>query len=144
MRLFTALFFSIVTALGLPAAAGTVSHGFNVTVDLNGAGGVKVDARAQEAIALGGGGHSVTVANALVLGRFPSRALRMQLEIVDPAVKSVEVLGLGAPVHLERGPRSVLVPSEGADGPVTLSYVVHYADGGGQPARVPLRATIVP
>ncbi|HET9470032.1 MAG TPA: hypothetical protein VFO24_02945, partial [Usitatibacter sp.] len=79
MPRFTAFLPAIVAALGLPAAAASVSHGFNVTVDLNGASGVKLDARPQP-MAVAAGPRSVTVANALVLRRFHARALRLRLE----------------------------------------------------------------
>lgn len=144
MRRFTALLPSTLAALCLPAAAGNVSRGFNVTVDLNGGSGVRLEAPAAAPIAPTAAGNSVTVANALVIRTYRARALRLRLEIVDPAVKSVEVLGFGKPVHVEGGAASVLVRSEGADGLRTLSYVVHYGKDARQRARVPLLATIVP
>jgi hypothetical protein len=126
------------------AGAGTVNQGFHVTVDLNRARAARLEAPAIAVAALAARPYSIAVRNALVVPTFPTQALRLKLEIVDPAVASAEILGLGKPVHVEGGGASVLVPSDATGGTRTLSYVLHYAHDERPHRRVPLRATLVP
>jgi hypothetical protein len=144
MRAAIALPAAILAVLSGSALAGSVAQGFHVRVDLNASTGVRLEAPATAAIVPAADPHSVTVPSALVIRTSRTHALRIRLEVVDPAVKSIEVLGLGKPVHVERGPTSVLVPPEGKDGTRTLSYVVSYGKDGRSRRGVPLLATVIP
>lgn len=142
MQPAAALLAALLAAPCASAAAASVAQGFHVRVDLNASTGMRLEAAPAAATVPATG--PVTVPNALVIRTFRAHALRLRLEVVDPAVKSVDVLGLGKPVHIEHGGKSVLVPSAGKDGTRTLSYVVSYVGDGRARGSVPLLATVMP
>lgn len=137
-----AVFASTFALLSSPAWAGSVSHGFSVRVKPPGAS-VAIEAHPKSAAATDEG-RSLSVRDALVIRPGLAHGLRIRFEIVDPAVSSVDVLGLGKPLHVEHDAAAVVA---GPDDSATrrLSYVVHYGDSSRTPRRsVPLRVTLLP
>ena len=127
--------------LSSPGWAGSVSHGLTVRVKL--AARIAIEARPKSAAATDAG-RALSVRNALVIRPGQAHGLRIRFEIMDPAVSSVEVLGLGKPLRVARdAPAVVAGPEDSA--PRSLSYVVHYGDSGETPrGSVPIRVTLLP
>ncbi len=132
-------------ALSRAAGAGSVQRGFRVGVELN-APPVQVAAPAKS-VALNNPAaapHALSVTHALSI-RAVSTGYMLRLEVVDPAVRSVEILGLGRPLRLTSGVREVFVPPGTDADELALSYTVTYAQAV-EPGEssIPFRATIVP
>lgn len=132
-------------ALSRTAGADSLERSFRVGVVLS-APPVQL-AAPLKSVALntpGAAAHALSVAHALSI-RASSTGYMLQFEVIDPTVRSVEVVGLGRPLHLTTGVRQVFVPPGNDAEDLTLSYTVTYAEPV-QPGAlsIPFRATIMP
>ena len=117
------------------AIAGSASSQFRVTVHL------------QKEAHLGASPvRSLQGAKGAVLFGLPGGELfKVRLEVIDPAVKSVEVSGLGRTISVAKEPVEVTLPIETNDAihESRLTLTVKYREGAESRARdVPLRVTL--
>lgn len=121
------------------AAARDTRAGFNVRVRILGSGHA---ASASKSGSSGRAPSQMPSVNTLEFGANTRAGYFVRFEILDPAVKWVEVHGLGAGVRIASGSRDVFVPSSQEGRPI--SYRVTVRPGIELSVSPPVRATLVP
>lgn len=132
-------------ALPFCAWAGSASTRFGVTVKV--APAIALRGESAAATPVKGATRTLSVSNALAIRDAAAMGYRLRFEIMDPGVRSVDVLGFERPIHVESGNPTVYLPSQTGmpSTPRTLTYVVTYAEGV-EPAghSIPMRMTVQP
>ena len=127
--------------------AGSTDARFNVTVHLAPAGGsmsIAAPSSGAAAAPAGAGPHSILLPKAMEV-RTTAIPTRLRFEITDPGVASVDVLGLGRPVHVGNSAIGIMIPPSSHGRSVSISFVIRYREGASPgEARSPIRATFLP
>jgi len=84
----------------------------------------------------GGAIHAVSL-------RLPrAEPFRLRLEVIEPAVQSVEISGLGQIIRVGKDAVEIALPARSAIRALNLTCVIKYHEGA-QPQGVPLRMTLI-